>query len=71
MRKTAITVLTAAMVLSFAPAAMAQTEPSTGDCEVIDAYTKTCPTTEGTIVETTAPPTEIPCEHNSIPGRCR
>jgi LPXTG-motif cell wall-anchored protein len=60
MRKTALSVLTAALVLSGAPAAFAQTEPGDGDCEVIDAYTKTCPTTEGTVVETTGPTVEIP-----------
>jgi LPXTG-motif cell wall-anchored protein len=59
MRKTALTLLTVALVLSPVPAAFAQTSPG-DDCEVIDVYTTTCPTIEGTIVETTSPGVEIP-----------
>jgi LPXTG-motif cell wall-anchored protein len=59
MRKTALTVLTAALVMSAAPAAFAQTSPG-DNCDVIDAYTKTCPSTEGTIVESTGPTAEVP-----------
>lgn len=60
MRRTAaITMVSAALVLWSVPAAFAQS-PGDDKCEVIDAYTKTCPSVEGTTIETTGPSQEIP-----------